>query len=170
MGKDKGRKREYRAASRDVRSALSVAQPNDCVSILARRMYTQQVTPTEMLQCSLSDTRQVWPELCLFVDSFLPIPFTTNNNSIVAPPSSLVRHAFRYPEAPWLSRIVQQNAFSALLCQQLVRLARQDSDNGIQDHINNTTYLSAAEPTNILAHYAHDKKSVDSHLDDQLLE
>ncbi|CAI5702288.1 unnamed protein product [Peronospora effusa] len=140
MGKDKGRKREYRAASRDVRSVLSVAQPNDCVSILARRMYTQQVTPTEMLQCSLSDTRRVLPELGLFVDSFLPIPFTTNNSSIVAPPSSLVRHAFRYPEAPWLSRIVQQNGFSALLCQQLVRLTRQDSDNGIQDHNNNTTY------------------------------
>ncbi|CAH0489269.1 unnamed protein product [Peronospora farinosa] len=116
MGKDKGRKREYRAdyiygphaASRAARSALSGAQPNDCVSILTRRMYTQQVTPTGMLQCSLSDTRRVLPELCLFVDSFLPIPFTTNNNSIVAPPSSLVRHAFRHPEAQQLSRIAQQ--------------------------------------------------------------
>ncbi|CAI5741252.1 unnamed protein product [Peronospora farinosa] len=101
---------------RELREVLSLLQqPNDCVSILARRMYTQQVTPTEMLQCSLSDNRRVLPELGHFVDSFLPIPFTTNNNSIVAPPSSLVRHAFRYPEAPWLSHIVQQNGFSALL-------------------------------------------------------
>ncbi|RQM09639.1 hypothetical protein DD237_006640 [Peronospora effusa] len=89
---------------RELRKMLSLLQrPND------------RATPTGMLQCSLSDTRRVLPELCLFVDSFLPIPFTTNNNSIVAPPSSLVRHAFRHPEAQQLSRIAQQKDISALL-------------------------------------------------------
>ncbi|CAI5705816.1 hypothetical protein KXD40_000751 [Peronospora effusa] len=130
---------------RELREVLSLLQRlNDCVSISARRMYTQQVTLTEMLQCSLSDTRRLLPELCLFVDSLLPRTFTSNNKSIGAPPSSLVRHAFRHPEAQWLSRSARQSGISALLCQQLVRLARQDSDSGVQDH-NKTIYSSAAE-------------------------
>ncbi|CAI5714813.1 unnamed protein product [Peronospora destructor] len=129
---------------RPKRELLSLLQRlNDCVSISARRMYTQQMTSTEMLQRPLSDTRRRLPELCLFVDSLLPITSTTKNNSIVAPSSSLVRHAFRHPEAQWLSRSARQSGISALLCQQLVRLARQESHNGIQDH-NTTIYWSAA--------------------------
>ncbi|CAI5738195.1 unnamed protein product [Peronospora destructor] len=83
---------------RPKRELLSLLQRlNDCVRISARRMYTQQMTSTEMLQRPLSDTRRRLPELCLFVDSLLPITSTTKNNSIVC--SIILASATRFPSS-----------------------------------------------------------------------
>eukprot|EP00644_Phytophthora_capsici_P016482 jgi/Phyca11/124041/e_gw1.52.119.1 len=89
---------------------------NDCVGVSARHVYTQQTTVSELLQCPHSDIRQQLPELCGFIDSLLP-----------STSSSLIRRAFRHPDAQWLSRSARESGISALVCQQLVRLARRDS-------------------------------------------
>ncbi|KAK1937886.1 hypothetical protein P3T76_009623 [Phytophthora citrophthora] len=92
---------------------------NDCVGVSARHVYTQQTTVPELLQRLQSDIRRQLPELCAFIDSLLP---STNSW-----PSSLVRRAFRHPDAQWLSRSARESGISALVCQQLVRLAKRDS-------------------------------------------
>lgn len=83
----------------------------------ARRLFAQQATPPQLLQRSQSEQRRLLPELCAFVES---LPAAASGVA-----SSLVRRAFRHPDAQWLSRSARQSGISALLCQQLLRLARQ---------------------------------------------
>ncbi|CAH0519480.1 unnamed protein product [Peronospora belbahrii] len=133
---------------RPKRELLTLLQRlNDCVGVSARHVYTHQLTPTELLQRPLSETRRLLPELCSFVDSLVPVVTANNNNNTIAClPSSLVRRALHHPDAQWLSRSARQSGISALLCQQLVRLARQDCNNDNQDR-DYTMYWPAAELT-----------------------
>jgi hypothetical protein len=120
---------------------------NDCVGVSARRVFTQQVTTAELLQLPPGETRRRLPELFALVETLLP-----NNNNIASassetsPPSEVVRRAFRHRDAQWLSRSARQSGISALLCQQLVRLARQQSTND-DDNNGDAIYWSAAELT-----------------------
>ncbi|KAG7379507.1 hypothetical protein PHYPSEUDO_008517 [Phytophthora pseudosyringae] len=103
---------------RPTRELLALLQRlNDCVGVSARHMYTQQVAASELLQRPQSEIRRQLPELCAFVDALLP--------ANTSPPSSAVRRAFRHADAQWLSRSARESGVSALVCQQLVRLARQ---------------------------------------------
>ncbi|CAI5742494.1 unnamed protein product [Hyaloperonospora brassicae] len=113
------------------RALLALLQQlNDCVSTSARRVLTQQISTADLLQLSLSELQQLLPELCIFVDSLSPRSKATNhamNNAVDdRRPFSLLRRAFYHPDAQWLSRSARQSGISALLCQQLVRLAKLD--------------------------------------------
>ncbi|KAG6622849.1 Zn-finger protein [Phytophthora cinnamomi] len=94
-----------------------LARLNDSVGVSARRLFAQQASPSQLLQRSQSELRRLLPELCALVDS---LPAAAS-----ALPAPLVRRAFRHPDAQWLSRSARQSGISALLCQQLLRLARQ---------------------------------------------
>ncbi|TDH72568.1 hypothetical protein CCR75_007783 [Bremia lactucae] len=115
-----------------------VERLNDCVSASARRMYTQHVLASALLQRPQSEIRRQLPELCTFIDS-LTFKATT------MPAPSLVRSAFRHPGSQWLNRSARESGVSALLCQQLVRLARQDTCSGNKD--DSTENWTAAELT-----------------------
>ncbi|KAG3014190.1 hypothetical protein PC120_g12870 [Phytophthora cactorum] len=127
---------------RPKRELLALLQRlNDCVGVSARHVYTQQITVSELLQRPQSEIRRQLPELCDFVDSLT----CHNTNTTATPPSSLVRRAFRHPDAQWLSRSARESGVSALVCQQLVRLARQDINGDLVE--DNTIYWPAAELT-----------------------
>ncbi|KAF4043753.1 F-box domain [Phytophthora infestans] len=127
---------------RPKRELLALLQRlNNSVGISARHVYTRQIAVSELLQCPQSEIRRQLPELCDFVDSLS----SHNSNATGTPPSSLVRRAFRHPDAQWLSRSARESGVSALVCQQLVRLARQDSNDELVE--DNTTNWSAAELT-----------------------
>ncbi|KAE8885397.1 hypothetical protein PF005_g20953 [Phytophthora fragariae] len=98
-----------------------LARLNESVGVSARRLFTQQASPSQLLQRSQSELRRLLPELCAFVDS---LPAVASAMS-----SSLVRRAFHHPDAQWLGRSARQSGISSLLCQQLLRLARQQEDN-----------------------------------------
>ncbi|KAL4093509.1 hypothetical protein PRIC1_010943 [Phytophthora ramorum] len=114
---------------------------NDVVGLSARYVFQQQLTPPQLLQTPQSELRRVFPELCGLVDFLLPANRTTD--LAPAPPSALVRRVFRHPEAQWLSRSARQSGVSALLCQQLIRQARQSNTNDTVDADN--TYWAATE-------------------------
>ncbi|KAF1791197.1 Zinc finger, C2H2-like [Phytophthora cactorum] len=127
---------------RPKRELLALLQRlNDCVGVSARHVYTQQITVSELLQRPQSEIRRQLPELCDFVDSLT----CHNTNTTATPPSSLVRRVFRHPDAQWLSRSARESGVSALVCQQLVRLARQDINGDLVE--DNTIYWPAAELT-----------------------
>ncbi|KAI9916283.1 hypothetical protein PsorP6_017950 [Peronosclerospora sorghi] len=116
----------YGQELRPKREFVSLLQQlKDCVGISARRAFAQQVTPSELLQRPQSELRKLFPELCAFVDSLVEIR-TTHSTSASPTSSLLIRRAFAQPDAHWLSRSARQSGICALLCQQLVRLARQD--------------------------------------------
>ncbi|KAL3669128.1 hypothetical protein V7S43_005512 [Phytophthora oleae] len=124
---------------RPKRELLSLLRElNECVGVSARHVYTQQMTVSELLRGPQCDIRRQLPELCAFIDSLLP---STNSASSTSPPSSLVRRAFRHPDAQWLSRSARESGISALVCQQLVRLARRGKQ------AKDSTYWSATELT-----------------------
>ncbi|ETP51395.1 hypothetical protein F442_03490 [Phytophthora nicotianae P10297] len=127
---------------RPKRELLALLQRlNDCVGVSARHVYTQQIAVSELLQRPQSEIRRQLPELCEFVDSLT----SHNSRSTAAPPSALVRRAFCHPDAQWLSRSARESGISALVCQQLVRLARQDNNGDFVE--DNTVFWSAAELT-----------------------
>ncbi|CEG42427.1 FOG: Zn-finger [Plasmopara halstedii] len=109
---------------------------NECVGAAARKVYTQQISAIELLQRPQCEIRQQLPEICAFVDSL-------SGKTTAAPPSSLVRCAFRHPDAQWLNRSARESGISALICQQLVRLARQDNKVDLSDE--NMIYWPPAE-------------------------
>uniref|UniRef100_M4BW74 C2H2-type domain-containing protein n=1 Tax=Hyaloperonospora arabidopsidis (strain Emoy2) TaxID=559515 RepID=M4BW74_HYAAE len=116
---------------RPKRALLALLQRlNDCVSVSARRLLTQQLPSSTLLQLPRSELQQLLPELCVFIHSLLPSASTTNNRidntATIILPLSTVRRVFSHPDAQWLSRSARQSGISALLCQQLVRLARLD--------------------------------------------
>ncbi|RLN95509.1 hypothetical protein BBJ28_00009426 [Nothophytophthora sp. Chile5] len=109
---------------------------NACVGVSARRVFQQEAAPSRLLQRPQSETQRLLPELCGFVAALGPA-------SARPPPIDLVRRVFRHPQAQWLSRSARQSGVSALVSQQLLRLASTTSNGAAKNGVATNTYCEA---------------------------